>query len=36
MVADVGEPERGVLRLGKASIELRFGAVLQRLLLDGG
>jgi ribosomal protein S18 acetylase RimI-like enzyme len=36
MVADVTRPERGVLPRGQASIEARFGAVFQGLLLDAG
>jgi ribosomal protein S18 acetylase RimI-like enzyme len=36
MVADVTQPERGVLPAGNASIEARFGALLQELLFDDG
>ncbi|MGN6636196.1 MAG: GNAT family N-acetyltransferase [Oryzihumus sp.] len=36
MVADVSQPERGVLPQGAADIEARFGAVFRGLLLDDG
>jgi GNAT superfamily N-acetyltransferase len=36
LVADVSEPERGVLPNGSVYIEARFGASLQRLLFDHG
>src|SRR5579871_1567870 len=36
MTADVAQPERGVLPAGPASVEVRFGSALQRLLLDDG
>ena len=36
MVADVTQPERGILPQGEADIEARFGAVFRGLLLDDG
>jgi hypothetical protein len=36
MVADVTQPERGVLPQGEVYIEARFGALFQELLLDDG
>ncbi len=36
MVADVAQPERGILPQGNADIEARTGAVFQRLLVDDG
>jgi GNAT superfamily N-acetyltransferase len=36
MVADVSQPDRGVLPPGSVSVEARFGGLFQRLLLDDG